>query len=152
MKNNQHWTSIEINYLKKEYGVKPNFEIAKYLNRTISSIDGKIARLKLSKGYDIHGHTNKKIPTKTYNTWQNMKKRCHYKKHHKYKDYGGRGIIVCTRWFNSFNNFKTDMGERPENTTIDRIDNDQGYYLDNCRWASPKQQANNKRYKNKGIK
>lgn len=62
--------------------------------------------------------------------------------------YGGRGITVCESWLgnNGFENFINDMGQAPDNTySIDRIDPNQGYFLDNCRWASSSEQAQNKR-------
>lgn len=74
-----------------------------------------------------------------------MKHRCLNPKDKRYKDYGGRGITVCSRWKKSFKNFIDDMGERPKGYSIDRKDNNKGYSPDNCYWATDKQQALNKR-------
>jgi hypothetical protein len=71
-----------------------------------------------------------------------MLQRCGNRNNKRYKDYGGRGIKVCSRWF-AFENFFADMGHPPKGTTLGRIDNDGGYEPLNCRWETPKEQQNN---------
>ncbi len=82
--------------------------------------------------------------TDIYVTWENMIDRCYNPKNPRYKTYGKRGIKVCDRWLNSFDLFYKDMGDSPEGLSLDRIDNDDDYYKKNCRWATPKQQSNNR--------
>ena len=85
-----------------------------------------------------------------YKIWKGMRDRCNRPKNEKYKDYGGRGIKVCDRWSgpHGAKYFYEDMGERPGlEYSIDRIGVDGDYEPSNCRWATPKQQANNKRQK-----
>lgn len=81
----------------------------------------------------------------TYNSWIAMKQRCYYKKHFAYKYYGGRGIVVCDRWKDSYENFVTDMGERPKGMTLDRKEPDGNYTPENCRWSSRTMQQLNRK-------
>ena len=82
-----------------------------------------------------HGHNRTGAMSPTYQTWRGMVSRCHCATDGSYHYYGGRGITVCDRW-RDFRNFLADMGERPDGKEIDRIDPDQGYFLENCRWIT----------------
>ena len=83
--------------------------------------------------------------TPIYNIWMGIKARCLNPNYPRYEYYGGRGIKVCDRWKNSFNNFYVDMGKKPEGMEIDRIDNNGDYEPNNCRWVTHAENCRNTR-------
>jgi hypothetical protein len=103
-------------------------------------------------GYSSTNHPNFKV----YTAWCTMKSRCTREKDTKYENYGGRGIKICDRWMQSFENFLEDMGHPKLNESIDRIDVNGNYCPENCRWADQETQSNNTRpnvyYEYEGIK
>ena len=99
-----------------------------------------------------HGQAKSTYKSSIHTAWQNMKKRCYSITNKHYKNYGGRGITICERWLNSFENFYADMGDKPtEKHTIERINNDGNYEPSNCRWATREDQQANKRIRKDAL-
>lgn len=94
-----------------------------------------------------HGKTN----TRLFRIWRKMKERCYNQHHVHYSDYGGRGITICSEWkddFQAFYDWAMSHGYS-DNLSIDRADDDKGYYPENCRWATALEQQNNTRFNRK---
>jgi hypothetical protein len=99
------------------------------------------------KAVTKHGATKNNHRTPEYSTWNGIKTRCLSKTHKSYKEYGARGITLCKRW-EKFENFLADVGKKPSpNHSLDRINVNGNYEPENCRWATKKEQAANKRLK-----
>lgn len=130
---------------KCDCGALKKIQVSAVLNNITKSC-GCFSRKETSKRMSNINKKHGLYGSPEYNTWRSMKKRCLNKRHKSFKDYGGRGIKVCKRWIDSFQNFYDDMGDRPSKKhSLDRIDNDKGYFKENCRWATKKDQCRNQR-------
>jgi hypothetical protein len=107
---------------------------------------GCLRRELVSKQFKTHGMTG----SPSHRSWKSMHQRCRDKNHSRYKDWGGRGISICPEWY-SFDAFYKDMGDRPAGLSLERKDNSRGYCKENCKWATPKEQSNNRRKRGPNV-
>jgi len=118
------------------------------ITRSCGCLQRDVAR-KLMNGNERnlqHGHARFPQHTPEYNSWQAMRQRCLNPNYHHFKDYGGRGVSICRRWIDSFEAFLEDMGPKPSSKhSLDRKRANGNYTPGNCRWATPSEQANNRR-------
>lgn len=132
----------------KPYAKRPLGDLIHYFWYKKGSLFGKSKGSSLLRGntqgklLKLYTHLN--YPSE-YISWCGMKKRCYQKTHDSYYRYGAKGIEVCDRWLESFENFIIDMGVKPTlKHTIDRIDNNKNYCKENCKWSTSAQQSQNK--------
>jgi len=105
---------------------------------------GREALLRNAATARTHGESHNKTPE--YHAWQNAIQRCENPQRKDYYLYGARGIRMCARWRHSYVTFLTDMGRKPSSLhSLDRIDANRDYEPDNCRWATNREQMQNRR-------
>lgn len=121
-------------FIKMGNLVSGNTKSCGCLMKELSGARGKVQ-------FTTHGMSK----SREFTSWRGMIKRCTNPNNDHYKNYGGRGITVCERWLHSFEDFYEDMGIRPFGMTLDRKDTNGNYCKDNCKWSTPKEQANNRR-------
>jgi hypothetical protein len=128
---------------KKQKWAKFNCDCGSVTEVAIYAVkNGKIKSCGCLKIEKSTKHGMSREGNRTYQSWRAMKSRCLNTKHEFYKTYSPLGI--CEEWKNSFESFLRDMGERPEGKSLDRINNTKGYYKQNCRWATQRQQCQNR--------
>lgn len=141
------WTVLRRDMTPNKYGKFPN-----WICRCSCGTEKPVSGISLRKGQSsaCPGHYRKHprgtyTPGSLYYVWSSMIARCYNKKHTSYPRYGGRGVVVCDEWRESYQTFVRDMGLRPEGKSLDRINNDGPYSKANCRWVDDYEQNANKR-------
>ncbi len=142
---NNKWGNLrwlcQCNYLAKKKIIVHGSDLKKGHTKSC----GCLQKEKLIERSTKHGCTKNKEKTREYISWTNMIQRCTNSNHPRWEDYGGRGITVCEEWM-KFANFLEDMGERPNGKSIERVKNSLGYFKENCKWATPREQNRNSRH------
>lgn len=109
--------------------------------------------LKKDKNAALHWKHGESHVTAEHKSWRSMKDRCLNRNNPAFERYGGRGITICEEWIESYESFLLAMGRKPTAShSLDRVDNSKGYEPSNCRWATKKEQANNRRARRWGKK
>jgi hypothetical protein len=147
-----------INLTGKQYGLWTVLEFVEYRNSTSRykalcagcGTIKEVLAVNLKQGDSLSCFkcaivTHGAMGTRTYKSWESMKARCNNPNRTYYRHYGGRGITVCERWQNSYENFLADMGERPIGKSLDRIDVNGNYEPSNCKWSTQSEQLYNRR-------
>lgn len=120
---------------------KEKITIKKYLIYGQTKSCGCLHKENPNKFKKTHGQSK----TQAYRCWQAMKNRCLNSNGNRFSDWGGRGIDICDRWKQSFENFIEDMGNTDKGMSLERIDNERGYFKENCEWIPKGNQNKNKR-------
>jgi len=139
----------EIDHIIPVGSLKSSEDLVGFLERLTPEEGYRLLCKKCHSGITNTTRNARKNHPREAQSYYNMLERCINKKATGYEKYGGRGIEVCNRWQLDFSYFYEDMGDRPEDTSIDRIDNNGNYEPDNCKWSTQKEQCNNTRHNNK---
>lgn len=153
-----HWTVLSRGENYKSGAARWNCKCKCGLEKLVHAaylITGKSSSCTSCANGEGEGHKTYKHGMRggVYACWSNMLQRCRNPKHPQFHDYGGRGIVVCQRWRDSYEAFLTDMGPRPfAGAEIDRRDNEGGYEPTNCRWVDRTTNARNKRNSRRDVR